>query len=180
MWRGQIHPGPNSKFRHGQNVSWTKISRGQNVSGAKMGWGQNVSGAKMWRGQIVFGDKVWWGQNVPSGIRDQTKMGPNCVWGQNVRAKRCKAKDGGTKLWSSQMCCLPKKSVFSCLSTTWRNIQYPFTPVLYFHTFMSELQMAPIIPISGINVPNLVQGLLRTCYLLIWPGQLEVRRSGLH
>ena len=51
--------------------------------------------------------------------------------------------------------------------------------VLYFHTFMSELQMAPIIPISGINVPNLVQGLLRTCYLLIWPGQLEVRRSGL-
>ena len=51
--------------------------------------------------------------------------------------------------------------------------------VLYFRTFLSELQMAPIIPILGINVPNLVQALLRTCYLLIWPGQLEVRRSGL-
>ena len=48
-----------------------------------------------------------------------------------------------------------------------------------FHTFMSELQIAPITPILGINVPNLVQVLLRTCYLLIWPRQLEVRRSGL-
>ena len=51
--------------------------------------------------------------------------------------------------------------------------------VLYFHTFLSELQMAPIIPISGLNVPNLVQALLRTCYLLIWPRQFEVWRSGL-
>ena len=40
--------------------------------------------------------------------------------------------------------------------------------VLYFHTFLQELQMAPSIPILEINVPNLVQGLLRTCYLLIW------------
>ena len=52
--------------------------------------------------------------------------------------------------------------------------------VLYFHTFLQELEMAPSIPIVEINVPNLVQGLLRTCYLLIWLGQLEVRRSGLH
>ena len=30
--------------------------------------------------------------------------------------------------------------------------------VLYFHTFLSELQMAASIPISGISVPNLEQG----------------------
>ena len=40
--------------------------------------------------------------------------------------------------------------------------------VLYFHTFLQELEMTPSIPILEINVPNLVQGLLRTCYLLIW------------
>ena len=39
--------------------------------------------------------------------------------------------------------------------------------VLYFHTFLQELQMAPRIPILEINVPILVQGLLTTCYLLI-------------
>ena len=80
----------------------------------------------------------------------------------------------------SQKICLPKKSVFSCPSTTWRNMWYPFTPMLYFHTFMSELQIAPIIPMLGINVPNLVQGHLRTCYLLIWVRQHELWRSGLH
>ena len=54
-----------------------------------------------------------------------------------------------------------------------------FEVCFYFHTVLSKLQMAPIIPISGINVPNLVQGFLRTCYLRIWPGQLEIWRSGL-
>ena len=29
------------------------------------------------------------------------------------------------------------------------------------------------VPILGINVPNLVQVLLRTCYLLIWVMQLD-------
>ena len=51
--------------------------------------------------------------------------------------------------------------------------------VLYFHTFLSELQMAPIIPISGINVPNLVQVLLRTCHLLIWVMQLDFQEVDL-
>ena len=52
--------------------------------------------------------------------------------------------------------------------------------VLYFHTFLQELQMAPSIPILEINVPNLVQGLLRTCYLLIWVWQLDFRETKLH
>ena len=39
-----------------------------------------------------------------------------------------------------------------------------FKYILYFHTFLSELQMTASIPISGISVPNLVQGHLRT-----WP-----------
>ena len=51
--------------------------------------------------------------------------------------------------------------------------------VLYFHTFLSELQIAPIIPILGIDVPNLVQGHLRTCYLLIWVSQLDFQETGL-
>ena len=51
---------------------------------------------------------------------------------------------------------------------------------LYFHTFLSELQIAPIIPILEINVQNLVQALLRTCYLLIWVLQLDFREPGLH
>ena len=45
--------------------------------------------------------------------------------------------------------------------------------VLYFHTFLSELQIAPITPILGINVPNLLQVLLRACYLLIWVMELD-------
>ena len=52
--------------------------------------------------------------------------------------------------------------------------------VLYFHIFLLELQMAAIIPISETSVPNLVQGHLRTCYLLIWLRQHELWRSGLH
>ena len=42
-----------------------------------------------------------------------------------------------------------------------------FTPMLYFHTFLSELQIAPTIPILGVSVRNLVQGLLRTYSWLI-------------
>ena len=42
-----------------------------------------------------------------------------------------------------------------------------FTPMLYFRTFLSELQIAPTIPNCGISVQNLVQGLLRTYYWLI-------------
>ena len=37
-----------------------------------------------------------------------------------------------------------------------------------FLQFLTRVKMAPSIPILEINVPNLVQGLLRTCYLLIW------------
>ena len=48
-----------------------------------------------------------------------------------------------------------------------------------FIAYMSELQIAPIIPMLGINVPNLVQGHLRTCYLLICVRQHELWRSGL-
>ena len=50
--------------------------------------------------------------------------------------------------------------------------------ILYLHTFLSELQIAPIIPILGINVQNLVQALLS--YLLIWVLQLDFREPGLH
>ena len=39
--------------------------------------------------------------------------------------------------------------------------------VLYFHTFLSEPQIAPTIPNLGISIRNLVQGLLRTYYWLI-------------
>ena len=42
---------------------------------------------------------------------------------------------------------------------------------------MSELRIAPIIPILGINVQNLVQAFLRTCYLLIWVLQLEFQEQ---
>ena len=50
--------------------------------------------------------------------------------------------------------------------------------ILYLHTFLSELQIAPIIPILGINVQNMVQALIRTCYLLIWVLQLEFQEPG--
>ena len=52
--------------------------------------------------------------------------------------------------------------------------------VLYFHTFLSELQMAASIPISGISVPNLVQGHLRTWSWLIWVTVLILIRVGLY
>ena len=52
--------------------------------------------------------------------------------------------------------------------------------VLYFHTFLSELQMAASIPISGISVPNLVQGHLRTWSWLIWVTVLILIWVGLY
>ena len=52
--------------------------------------------------------------------------------------------------------------------------------VLYFQTFLQELKMAPSIPILEINFPNLVQGFLRTCYLLIWVWQLDFWETKLH
>ena len=52
--------------------------------------------------------------------------------------------------------------------------------ILCLQTFLSELQIAPIIPILGINVQNLVQALLRICYLPIWVLQLDFREPGLH
>ena len=48
-----------------------------------------------------------------------------------------------------------------------------------FSHFFSEHQIAPIIPILGISVPNLVQGHLSTCYLLIWVLQLDFWETGL-
>ena len=44
---------------------------------------------------------------------------------------------------------------------------------LYFHTFMPWLQMARSLPILRIRVPNLVQELLRTYYLLVLGLQLD-------
>ena len=51
---------------------------------------------------------------------------------------------------------------------------------LYFHIFLQEVEMAPSIPILEINFPNLVQGFLRTCYLLIWVWQLDFWETKLH
>ena len=52
--------------------------------------------------------------------------------------------------------------------------------VLYFHTFLQDLQMAPSIPILKTNVQNLVKGFLRTCYLLLWVWQLDFWETKLH
>ena len=50
-------------------------------------------------------------------------------------------------------------------------------PSAVYSHFLSELQIAPIISIVGISVPILVQGHMRTCYLLIWEGQLEFQKK---
>ena len=51
-------------------------------------------------------------------------------------------------------------------------------PSAVYSHFLSELQIAPIISIVGISVPNLVQGIPRTWYLLIWVRQLELQKKG--
>ena len=51
---------------------------------------------------------------------------------------------------------------------------------LVFLPFLARALYAPSIPILERNVPNLVQGLLRTCYLLIWVWQLDFQETKLH
>ena len=51
---------------------------------------------------------------------------------------------------------------------------------LVFLPFLARALYAPSIPILERNVPNLVQGLLRTCYLLIWVWQLDLQETKLH
>ena len=86
----------------------------------------------------------------------------------------------GSKKCPSKKSCCHKKSVFTCPSTMRRNIWYLFTSVLYFYTFLPELQMAASIPILRISVPNLVQGHLRTWSWLIWVTVLILIRVGLY
>ena len=52
--------------------------------------------------------------------------------------------------------------------------------VLYFHTFLLELQIAPITPILETSVRNLVQGYLRTWSWQIWVTPLILILVGLH
>ena len=52
----------------------------------------------------------------------------------------------------SQKICSHKKSIFTCPSTTWRNIWYFLTPVSYSYNCLPELQTAAGNPILRIDV----------------------------
>ena len=80
---------------------------------------------------------------------------------------------------------LGQQEKFFALGTSYSRLSTPvswylFTSVLYFFTFLPELQMAASIPILRISVPNLIQGHLRTWSWLIWVTVLILIRVGLY